>query len=54
MRKGRDGGGKKWGGGTEKKKRLMIIVATMSLPTVNRPNAGTPHARAKSGGWADK
>ena len=29
----------------EKKKRLMKIVATTSLPAVNRPNAGTPHAR---------
>ena len=30
----------------EKKKRLMIIVATTSLPAVDCPNAGTPHARA--------
>ena len=36
MRKGRDGGEKKRG---EKKKRLMIIVATTSLPAVDRPNA---------------
>ena len=36
MRKGRDGGnGKKSGG---KKKRLMKIVATTSLPAVDRPN----------------
>ena len=41
MRKGRDGGkgekngGKKW----EKKKRRMKIVATTSLPAVDRPNA---------------
>ena len=34
MRKGRNGGEKKWG-----KKRLMIIVATTSLPAVERPNA---------------
>ena len=25
----------------------MKIVATTSLPAVDRPNAGTPHARAK-------
>ena len=52
MRKGRDGGngGKKRG---KNKKRRMKIVATTSLPAVNRPNgyaqtttAGTPHARA--------
>ena len=43
MRKGRDGekkgeknGGKKRG---KKEKRLMIIVATTSLPAVDRPNA---------------
>ena len=36
MRKGRDGG-KKQGGG--KKKRLIEIVATSSLPAVDRPNA---------------
>ena len=34
MRKGRDGG--KTG---EKKKRIMKIVATTSLPAVDRPNA---------------
>ena len=43
MRKGRDGGkkrGGKNGGKKEKKeKRRMKIVATMSLPAVNRPNA---------------
>ena len=40
MRKGRDGG-KKMGktGETNKEKRLMIIVATTSLPAVDRPNA---------------
>ena len=47
MRKGRDGGkngektgeknGKKTGG--KKKKRRMKIVATTSLPAVDRPNA---------------
>ena len=36
MRKGRDGG--------EKKKRLMIIVATTSLPAVDRPNADRSNA----------
>ena len=36
MRKGRDGGKKKNG---KKKKRGMKIVATMSLPAVDRPNA---------------
>ena len=35
---------KKRGG---KKKRRMKIVATTSLSAVDRPNAGTPHARAK-------
>ena len=51
MRKGRDRGGKK--NRKKKKKRLMNIVATMSLPAVDRPNdtaqtttAGTAHARA--------
>ena len=29
-------------------KRLMRIVATTSLPAVDRPNTGTPHARAKN------
>ena len=29
-----------------KKKRMAFLVATTSLPAVNRPNAGTPHARA--------
>ena len=39
MRKGRDEEGKKRGGKTgKKKKRLMEIVATTSLPTVDRPN----------------
>ena len=43
MRKGRDGGkkkkkkGKKNGG--KKEKRLMEIMATTSLPAVDRPNA---------------
>ena len=36
MRKGRDGE-KKNGG--KKRKRLMIIMATTSLPAVDRPNA---------------
>ena len=38
----------------KKEKRMSFLVATMSLPAVNRPNAdarttaaGTPHARAK-------
>ena len=42
MRNGRDGGnGKKRGVKTRRKKekRLMIIVATTSLPAVDRPNA---------------
>ena len=44
MRKGRDGekkNGKKNGGEKlgKKKKRLMIIVATTSLPAVDRPDA---------------
>ena len=55
MRKGRDGGktgrkknGEKNGKKTGKKKKIrMKIVATTSLPAVDRPNAGTPHARAK-------
>ena len=29
-------------------KRLMRIVATTSLPAVDRPTAGTPHARANN------
>ena len=37
MRKGRDG--EKKNGGEKKEKRLMIIVATTSLPAVDRPNA---------------
>ena len=54
MRKGRDGG--KTGGKKQekkkrgrKKKRRMKIVATTSLPAVDRPNAtaGTLHARPK-------
>ena len=45
MRKGRDGGkkrgknGKKTGEKKKKEKRLMKIVATTSLPAVDRPNA---------------
>ena len=46
MRKGRDGERKKMGGGEktgkkrgEKKKIRMKIVATTSLPAVDRPNA---------------
>ena len=43
MRKGRDGGKKNGKNGEkktgEKKKRRMKIVATTSLPAVNRPNA---------------
>ena len=48
MRKGRNGekNGKKKRGG-KKKKRRMKIVATTSLPAVDRPTTGTPHARAK-------
>ena len=43
MRKGRDGGngGKKTG---KKRKRLMEIVATTSLPAVDRSNADRPNA----------
>ena len=45
MRKGRDG--EKWGGKKrEKKKRLMEIVATTSLPAVDRPNAARWNAAA--------
>ena len=44
MRKGPNGGNVK------KRKRIMKIVATMSLPEVDRPTAGTPCARAKSFG----
>ena len=43
MRKGRDGGKK---GEKKEEKRRMKIVATTSLPAVDRPTAGTPHARA--------
>ena len=39
MRKDRDGGEKKGGGSGKKRKRQMKIVATMSLPAVDRPNA---------------
>ena len=40
MRKGCDGGEKNRGGERgKKKKRLMEIVATTSLPAVDRPNA---------------
>ena len=45
MRNSRDGGKygkngkKKKRGGKKKEKRLMEIVATMSLPAVDRPNA---------------
>ena len=49
MRKGRDGGEKTGGkNGGKKEKRLMEIVATTSLPAVDRPTptAGTPHTRA--------
>ena len=38
MRKGRDGGEEKKRGG-KKEKRLMEIVATTSLPAVDRLNA---------------
>ena len=47
MRKGRDGGktgDKKTGKKQEEKKRLMIVVATRSLPAVDRPNADCWHA----------
>ena len=51
MRKGRDGGkrekkaGRKKNGGKKKKeKRRMKIVATTSLPAVDRPNADRWHA----------
>ena len=54
MRKRRDGGeknGEKGGKkGREKRKRLMEIVATMSLPAVDRPNAdrwNAAHSRQK-------
>ena len=39
MRKGRDRGKKTGGKMGKKEKRLMIIVATTSLPAVDRPNA---------------
>ena len=43
MRKGRDGGKKNGKNGEKKRekkeKRLMEIVATTSLPAVDRPNA---------------
>ena len=43
MRKGRDGGKRKKNGGEKngekKEKRRMKIVATTSLPAVDRPNA---------------
>ena len=41
MRKGNEGGNKEKKGkkGGEKQKRLKKIVATTSLPAVNRPNA---------------
>ena len=39
MRKGRVGGKKQGENGGKKKKRLMKIVATTSLPAVDRPNA---------------
>ena len=49
MRKGNSGEN-----GERRRKRLMRIVATTSLPAVDRPNdtarittAGTPRARAK-------
>ena len=60
MRKGRDGGkkrGEKYGG--EKKKR-MKIVATPSLPAVDRPNADRWNAarsrqkQGKGGGRENK
>ena len=51
MRKGRDG--KKMENGKKEKKIMKFIVATTSLPAVDRPNktvrtttAGTPHTRA--------
>ena len=57
MRKGRDGG--KNGGGGEKRekkeeKRPMKIVATTSLPAVDRPNANRWNAvrsRQKQTAW---
>ena len=39
MRKGRDGEKKKKKTGKKEKKRRMKIVATTSLPAVDRPNA---------------
>ena len=44
MRKGRDGEKKTGGKNGEKKKRQMKIVATTSLPAVDRPNADRPTA----------
>ena len=52
MRKGRDGGKKKGKTGKKKRKRLMKIVATTSLPAVDRPNAdrwNTTRSRQKNG-----
>ena len=39
MRKGRDGGKREKKTGGKKEKRRMKIVATTSLPAVDRPNA---------------
>ena len=56
MRKGRDGekknGGKKQEKNGEKKKIRMKIVATMSLPAVDRPNADRWNAaRSRQNSW---
>ena len=52
MRKGRDGekNGKNGGKKKKKKKRRMEIVATTSLPAVDRPNADRWNA-ARSRQW---
>ena len=44
MRKGRNGGEKWEKRGKKKRKILMKIVATTSLPVVDRPNADCPNA----------
>ena len=58
MRKGRDGGKKKTGGekNGKKKKRRMKIVATTSLPAVDRPNAARSRQKcvytSRGGVWS--
>ena len=55
MRKGCDGGGKKQEKkNREKKKKLMKIVATTSLPAVDRPNADRWNAARSCQFWKVK